>query len=81
MEYYREPDSILRSRSLTKRLQQQIFSRLEIIRTLRLGPLAYASIPPVVLLSILNHFGIRIDGAFNLLSGRRAGAERRVSKG
>jgi glycosyltransferase involved in cell wall biosynthesis len=68
MVYYKEPASILRSRSLSMRLKQQVLSRIEIIKRLNLGYSAYLNIPPVVMLSILNHFGVRLDGIFNLLS-------------
>ncbi|OGW52065.1 MAG: hypothetical protein A2Y81_02270 [Nitrospirae bacterium RBG_13_43_8] len=69
MTYYREPDSILRSRSISVRIKQQVLSRIEIIKKLRLGYSAYLNIPPVVILSILSHLGIKLDGIFNLLSG------------
>jgi glycosyltransferase involved in cell wall biosynthesis len=69
MTYYREPDSILRRRSVSMRIKQQVLSRIEVIKKLRLGYLAYLNIPPVVMLSILNHFGVRLDGVFNFLSG------------
>ena len=68
MTYYKEPGSILRSRSFSKRVTQQILSRIDVIKKLNLGYLAYLNIPPVVLLSILNHFGIRLDRVYNLLS-------------
>jgi glycosyltransferase involved in cell wall biosynthesis len=68
MVYYKEPASILRSRSLSMRLKQQVLSRIEIIKRLNLGYSAYLNIPPVVMLSILNHFGVRLDRIFNLLS-------------
>jgi len=71
MTYYKEPGSILRSRSLSKRVRQQILSRIDVIKKLNLGCLAYLNIPPVVLLSILNHFGIRLDRVYNLLSPRK----------
>jgi glycosyltransferase involved in cell wall biosynthesis len=67
--YYREPDSILRSRSISMRIKQQVLSRIEIIKKLRLGYSAYLNIPPVVILSILSHLGIKLDGIFNFLSG------------
>lgn len=51
------------------RIKQQVLSRIEVIKKLRLGYSAYLNIPPVVILSILSHFGIRLDGIFNLLSG------------
>jgi glycosyltransferase involved in cell wall biosynthesis len=69
MTYYREPDSILRRRSISMRIKQQVLSRIEVIKKLNLGYSAYLNIPPVVMLSILNHFGVRLDGIFNLLSG------------
>jgi glycosyltransferase involved in cell wall biosynthesis len=69
MTYYREPDSILRSRSISMRIKQQVLSRIEVIKKLRLGYSAYLNIPPVIILSILSHLGIRLDGIFNLLSG------------
>jgi glycosyltransferase involved in cell wall biosynthesis len=69
MTYYREPDSILRRRSVSMRIKQQVLSRIEVIKKLNLGYSAYLNIPPVVILSILNHFGVRLDGIFNLLSG------------
>ena len=68
MTYYKEPGSILRSRSFSKRVTQQILSRIDVIKKLNLGYLAYLNIPPVVLLSILNHFGLRLDRVYNLLS-------------
>jgi glycosyltransferase involved in cell wall biosynthesis len=71
MTYYKEPGSILRSRSFSKRVTQQILSRIDVIKKLNLGYLAYLNIPPVVLLSILNHFGIRLDRVYNLLSPRK----------
>jgi glycosyltransferase involved in cell wall biosynthesis len=69
MTYYREPDSILGSRSISMRIKQQVLSRIEVIKKLNLGYSAYLNIPPVVMLSILNHFGVKLDGIFNLLSG------------
>jgi len=69
MMYYREPDSILKRRSVSMRIKQQVLSRIEVIRKLNLGYSAYLNIPPVVILSILNHFGVRLDAIFNLLSG------------
>jgi glycosyltransferase involved in cell wall biosynthesis len=69
MTYYREPDSILRRRSISMRIKQQVLSRIEVIKKLNLGYSAYLNIPPVVMLSILNHFGVKLDGIFNLLSG------------
>jgi hypothetical protein len=68
MTYYKEPGSILRSRSLSKRVNQQILSRIDVIKKLNLGYLAYLNIPPVILLSILSHFGIRLDRVYNFLS-------------
>jgi len=69
MTYYREPNSILRRRSVSMRIKQQVLSRVEVIRKLNLGYAAYLNIPPVVILSILNRFGMKLDGIFNLLSG------------
>lgn len=68
MTYYREPDSILRTRSVSMRIKQQVLSRVDVIKKLNLGYSAYLHIPPVVILSILNHFGVRLDGIFNFLS-------------
>ena len=68
MTYYREPDSILRRRSVSMRIKQQVLSRVDVIKKLNLGYSAYLHIPPVVILSILNHFGVRLDGIFNFLS-------------
>lgn len=68
MLYYREPDSILRSRSLLKRIKQQVLSRIDVIKRLNLGYSSYLNIFPVVVLSVLNHNGIKLDRVFNLLS-------------
>jgi glycosyltransferase involved in cell wall biosynthesis len=68
MHYYREPDSILRSKSLANRLRQQVLSRVDIIHKLRLGFTAYLNVPPVIVASVLSHYGVRLDGIFNFLS-------------
>jgi glycosyltransferase involved in cell wall biosynthesis len=70
-EYYEEPGSILRSRPLRKRIAQQVFSRVEAIKTLRLGYAAYLNIVPVACLSVLNRYGLKLDRLYNLLSSRR----------
>ncbi len=65
---YKEPNSIMRSRSRGKRLKQQIYSRVEVIKTLNLGYPAYCDIAPVVILSILSHLGLKLDPLFNILA-------------
>jgi glycosyltransferase involved in cell wall biosynthesis len=67
--YYREPGSSIRGRSLSQLIKQRISARIDVINKLNLGYSAYFNIIPVVVLSILNHYGIQIDSAFNLLSG------------
>jgi len=72
MLYYREPNSILRSRSLTKRLKQQIYSRLEIMKILKLKPYKYINLLPIILLSSLSHYNVKLDKIFNLLSRKQS---------
>jgi glycosyltransferase involved in cell wall biosynthesis len=74
MLYYRTPGSIIRRRSLRKRLIQQTLSRVDAIRRLRLGVTAYANIPPVLALSVLGEFGLKLDRFFNAVSGSSRGA-------
>ncbi len=68
---YRLQSSILGQRSLGKKVKQQILSRIDAIRRLKLGPLAYINIIPVVILSAISYFGIKLDGIFNSLSSSR----------
>jgi hypothetical protein len=48
-----------------------VFSRVEAIKTLRLGYAAYLNIVPVACLSVLNRYGLKLDRLYNLLSSRR----------
>jgi len=66
--YYWEPESVTRSRTRTKRIKQQLHSRIEAIKLLNLGYSAYLNLIPVVALSLGSQFGLKLDGIFNLLS-------------
>jgi|WetSurMetagenome_2_1015567.scaffolds.fasta_scaffold26701_3 glycosyltransferase involved in cell wall biosynthesis len=69
--YYRDSLSILRRRTFRSRAKQQILSRIEAIKRLQLGPVAYVNIFPVVVLSALNYYGIKLDRVFNVLSSQK----------
>jgi glycosyltransferase involved in cell wall biosynthesis len=68
---YRENDSIIRRRTFSHRLRQQILSRIEIIKTLNLGFIAYLNLIPVAVLSVLTSCGFKVDAFFNLLSNNK----------
>ncbi len=74
MVYNRECDSILRNRTLANRIRQQILSRVKIIKTLNLGFLAYLNLIPVIILSILTHYGVKTDMFFCILSKKKKNA-------
>jgi glycosyltransferase involved in cell wall biosynthesis len=78
--YHRTAGSVIRRRSLRRRLWQQTLSRVDAIRRLGLGPAAYANIPPVLVLSVLSDCGLKLDGFFNVLSARNA-VSPEISKG
>jgi glycosyltransferase involved in cell wall biosynthesis len=65
---FRGEDSILRRRSITNRIKQQIFSRIRIIKFLNLGYLAYLNLIPVSIVSILIHYKMCPDWLFNFIS-------------
>jgi len=65
---YREPDSIMRKRSLKVKIKQQTLSRIYAIKELNLGFLSYFNLIPVLILSGLNHFGFKLDNFFRFLS-------------
>jgi glycosyltransferase involved in cell wall biosynthesis len=70
--YYRDCFSIVRKRTFRCRAKQAILSRLETIKRLRLGPTSYFNLLPVIVLSAMNYYGIKLDSVFNLLSsGKR----------
>jgi glycosyltransferase involved in cell wall biosynthesis len=71
VHYYRDSLSILRRRTFRSRAKQQILSRIEAIKRLQLGPVAYVNIFPVVVLSALNYYGIKLDRVFNVLSSQK----------
>jgi glycosyltransferase involved in cell wall biosynthesis len=68
MVSHRGTGSVLRARSMRHRLAQQVQSRLEIIRTLRLGYTAYLDLAAVIVLSVLGQSGVKLDWAFNMLT-------------
>jgi glycosyltransferase involved in cell wall biosynthesis len=65
---YRDSNSIMRSRSLKKNLKQRILSRNDIIKRLNLSYLAYLNIIPIIFLSLLNHYNVKLDRIINYLS-------------
>jgi glycosyltransferase involved in cell wall biosynthesis len=69
--YYLEPGSSIRGRSAIKRAVQQISSRIEAIHRLKLGYSAYFNLFPVIVLSLLTYYGLRIDSLFNALASNR----------
>jgi glycosyltransferase involved in cell wall biosynthesis len=67
--YYREAGSSIRGRPLALRIRQRISARIDVIKKLGLPHSAYLNLIPVVFCSILDHYGVRLDGLFNLFSG------------
>jgi len=68
MKYHVLDGSILRKKGVARRLRQQVLSRLEIIKILGLPFSAYMDIPLVVIVSLLQFSGLRIDKIFNFLA-------------
>jgi glycosyltransferase involved in cell wall biosynthesis len=66
--YYVEPGSSIRGRSAIRRAIQQISSRIEAIHTLKLGYSAYFNLIPIIILSLLTYYGLKLDIVFNLLA-------------
>ena len=71
---HRNPGSVMRGRSFWKRLEQQILSRKNAIKTLNLSFASYFNLIPVIVLNVASHYGLKLDFFFKILSklkGRR----------
>ena len=66
---YKSKRSIIGSKSLRFKLFERVRLRLWAKKELGLGLKAYFEILFVAILTVFNHFGVRLDGIFNFLSG------------
>ncbi len=68
---YKGKKSILRSRTLTNRLRQQILTRVKIIKDMKLGYFHYLNLFPIALISILNYYGMKPDCLYNFIANEK----------
>ena len=68
--YYRGAGSSIRGRPLMQRIKHRTTARIDAIKKLKLPYSAYLNIIPVIIFSILDDYGLKIDRLFYFLSRR-----------